>query len=220
MAISGKKLGEIFTARREEMNLSESALAKLAGVNQPTTHRILAGASKHPHMENVERLARVLQLDLKALIGGVAEQFGQYSAQVQPGPDMKGKVPVISWVQAGAFCEAIDLYAPGTAEEWLDCPFPHSKSAFCLVLKGLSMFPEYRPDEIILVEPELVPEHNDDVVARTTDGEVTFKRLQITEDGTYLLALNPDFPNRIIQIPPDTDICGVVTGSWIRRRKH
>lgn len=220
MAISGKKLGEILTARREEMNLSESALAKLAGLNQPTTHRILAGASKHPHMENVERLARVLQLDLKALIGGVAEQFGQYSVQLQPGPDMKGKVPVISWVQAGAFCEAIDLYAPGTAEEWLDCPFPHSESAFCLVLKGLSMFPEYRPDEIILVEPELVPEHNDDVVARTADGEVTFKRLQITEDGTYLLALNPDFPKRIIQIPPDTNICGVVTGSWIRRRKH
>jgi SOS-response transcriptional repressor LexA len=82
------------------------------------------------------------------------------------------------------------------------------------------MSPEYRTGEILLVEPELVPMHNDDVVVRTPDGQVTFKRLQITEDGTYLLALNPEFPNRILHMPEHTSFCGVVTGSWIKRKRR
>lgn len=114
--------------------------------------------------------------------------------------------------------EAIDLYAPGVAEEWLESPWAHSAEAFCLTVRGISMYPDYRDGEIIMVEPGLRAEHGDDVIARTPDGEVTFKRLQISEDGQYLLAVNPDFPDRIIRVPEGTVICGVVVGSWIRRR--
>lgn len=82
------------------------------------------------------------------------------------------------------------------------------------------MSPEYRAGEILLVEPDIQAMHNDDVVVRTPEGQVTFKRLQKTEDGTYLLALNPEFPNRILHMPDDTSICGVVTGSWVNRKRR
>lgn len=218
MTMTGEKLGALMDGQRRLRGLSVTELAKRAGVNQPTTHRILAGESKSPKVENLERLARALDMDLSKLLHGVSERTGTYASDLREGPAIKGRVPVISWVQAGMPSEAIDLYAPGVAEDWLDCPFPHSSSAFCLIIKGLSMFPDYRPDEIILVDPEVPANHGDDVVARNTDGEVTFKRLQITEDGTYLLAINPDFPNRIIPLTAEDAICGVVTGSWIKRR--
>lgn len=84
------------------------------------------------------------------------------------------------------------------------------------------MFPDYRPGEIILVDPEVEAFHGDDVVVRTPapDSQATFKRLHDTEDGRYLYAVNPEFPNRILQIPDDTEFCGVVTGSWQKRRKR
>ncbi|WP_339898240.1 S24 family peptidase [uncultured Gilvimarinus sp.] len=129
------------------------------------------------------------------------------------------QVPLIAWVAAGSWCDSPDNYAPGDAEEWLDCPFPFSKQSFCLAVVGDSMWPDYREGEYILVDPAIEPIHNDDVVAREPDGKHTFKRLQITPDGTYLLAVNPDHPNRKIEIPADTQICGVVTGSWMRRRR-
>jgi|SRR5690554_1630930 len=129
------------------------------------------------------------------------------------------KVPLISWVAAGSWCESPDSYEPGDAEEWLDCPFPFSAHSFCLAVVGDSMFPDYREGEYILVDPAVEARHNDDIVAREPDGKHTFKRLQITPDGMYLLALNPDHPNRKIEIPADTQICGVVTGSWMRRRR-
>ena len=34
-------------------------------------------------------------------------------ANVDPGPDLTGMVPLISWVQAGSWAEAIDQFAPG-----------------------------------------------------------------------------------------------------------
>lgn len=128
------------------------------------------------------------------------------------------KVPLISWVVAGEWCESPDNFAPGDAEEWLDTPFSVSSRAYCLTLSGDSMSPDYREGEIILVDPGIAPLHGNDIVARTPDGKQTFKRLQITPEGTYLLALNPDHPNRKIEIPEGTTICGVVVGSWMRRR--
>ncbi len=216
MAISGQMIGQLLATKLREKGWSEGELARRAGVPQPTTHRILAGESKSPRIDNVSNLAKALGLDAAALLGGKAQP--EHDANITTGPAIAGRVPRISWVQAGALSEAIDLFEPGYAEEWLDCPFPHSKDAFCLEVRGTSMSPDYRPGELILVDPRLDPLHDDDVVARTPDGQATFKRLQITEDGTFLLALNPEFPNRIIHVPEGTEICGVVTGSWMKRR--
>jgi SOS-response transcriptional repressor LexA len=130
------------------------------------------------------------------------------------------RVPLISWVRAGEWCESHDSFEPGDAEEWLDCPVEFSEHAFCLKVIGDSMFAPggYNEGEYILVDPAVRPRHGDDVVARTPEGKYTFKRLQITPEGTYLLALNPDHPNRKLEIPEDTHICGVVTASWKKRR--
>lgn len=58
---------------------------------------------------------------------------------------------------------------------------------------------------------------NRDVVARTPDGKVTFKRLKEDSEGRYLLALNPAWPDRVIRCPEGTLICGVVIGSFVPR---
>lgn len=221
MTISIGHIAKMLTARREALGWSETELARRAGINQSTIHRILKGESQNPQINYIERMARALGLDIAEVLGlRMSETRGVYDSNVSPGPSLQDRVPLISWVRAGDLCDAVDPFQPGDAEDWLDCPFPHSLSAFCLELRGLSMWPDYRDGEIVLVEPDLAPIHNDDVIARTPEGQVTFKRLQITEDGTYLLALNPDFPNRIMHMPDGTHVCGVVTGSWIKRRRR
>lgn len=216
MAISGQQIGQLLTTVLHDKKWSEGELSRRSGVPQPTVHRILKGDSDNPRIDNVTKLAKALGLDGARLLAGKLAL--DVDENVVSGPAMLGRVPRLSWVQAGALSEAIDLFEPGFAEEWLDCPFPHSKKAFCLEVRGTSMSPDYRPGELIVVEPMLEALHDDDVVCRTPDGQATFKRLQITEDGTFLLALNPDFPNRIITVPEGTEICGVVTGSWMKRR--
>lgn len=85
-------------------------------------------------------------------------------------------VPVISWVQAGAWKEVgyseVDL---STAETY-PCPVPCGEMTYILRVIGDSMIDEYRPGDMIFVDPEVPACHGDDVIALMHDtGETTFK---------------------------------------------
>ena len=127
------------------------------------------------------------------------------------------RVPLISWVQAGHWCEAMDPFAPGDAEDWLFCPANHSSSTFALRVRGVSMEPKYRDGAIIYVDPERSADHLSSVIVRMEDeAEVTFKQLVIEGDKRFLRPLNPDWPGpKLISIDSDAVICGVVIGQFI-----
>lgn len=128
---------------------------------------------------------------------------------------LAGRIPLISWVQAGDFCEAIDNFQVGDAEDWLPAPRKMGNRAFALRVKGQSMDGPggYADGEIIFVDPDRQAVPNCDVVVRTPDGAVTFKRLKEDVEGMYLAALNPNWPNQIIKVPEGTVFCGVVSAS-------
>lgn len=121
------------------------------------------------------------------------------------------KVPLISYTQAGEWSEAMDPYELNDAEDWVNAPEDAGQKSFYLWVTGVSMAPDYPEGGMILVDPDIEPRHGDDVVARTPDGNVTFKCFQDTPDGKHLLARNPDYKPRVIEIPTDTVIVGVVT---------
>ncbi len=132
------------------------------------------------------------------------------------GPELRGKLPLISWVRAGDLCESPDVFHTGDADEWIDCPVPHSPRSYCLRVSGDSMDGEggYRDGEIIFVDPEVAATPGRDVVVRTPDGTMTFKRLKEDTEGLYLFGING---KKIIRIPPNTHICGVVIFSGFKR---
>lgn len=127
-----------------------------------------------------------------------------------------GKVPLISWVQAGDWSEAIDNFAPGDAEAWIPCPACHSGRAFALRVRGISMYNpggdfSFRDGDIIFIDPMRQPIHGSFVVAKMMDSnEVTFKKLIFEGNKKYLYALNPDWKDRIIEIDGNCVVCGVL----------
>jgi SOS-response transcriptional repressor LexA len=198
---------------------TQKRLETKSGVGQSTIGRILRGAAD-AGIDTVESLAKAFKLTSVELLNpNLVDSTKGKDSNVGSSSGLYSAVPLISWVAAGMLDEGIDLLSTNEAEEWLQCPYAHSSLSFCLQINGVSMSPDYRDKEIILVDPMVEARHNSDVVVRTPepDGKTTFKRLQITEDGTFLLALNHDFPNRIIEMPEGTKICGVVTGSWMKR---
>jgi SOS-response transcriptional repressor LexA len=130
-----------------------------------------------------------------------------------------GKVPLISWVQAGAWCEAIsniDLY---DADSWLSCPVPISNQGYALKVMGDSMTNpgpgrSYPTGCIIFVDPEAETKPGDRVIARLPrTNEATFKVLVEDAGRQFLKPINPQYP--IIEITEETHICGKVVGSFI-----
>ena len=130
-----------------------------------------------------------------------------------------GKVPLISWVQAGAWCEAISNIDAYDADSWLSCPVPISSQGYALKVHGDSMTNpgpgrSYPAGCIIFVDPEVETRTGDRVIARVPrTNEATFKILVEDAGRQFLRPINPQYP--IIDITEETHICGKVVGSFI-----
>ncbi|WP_434033566.1 LexA family protein [Cupriavidus sp. a3] len=133
------------------------------------------------------------------------------------GPDVKGKIPLISWVQAGNWSEVVKGFTEEDAEQWLPALRPMSRRAFALRVEGSSMEPRYQHGDVIYVEPEAHAEHGRRVVVQLeNEPEATFKELVIENGHKFLRPLNPDWPGpKFIPINGNATIIGVVVGKWV-----
>lgn len=133
---------------------------------------------------------------------------------VSPARDLQREVPLISWVQAGAWNELQDHFQPGDAERWVATYAKVSKHAFALRIVGDSMTnpsgaPSFPEGTIIIVDPERDAKPGKFVVVRQNiDTECTFKQLVQDAGRHYLKPLNPRYP--LLEMLPDAVIAGVL----------
>jgi SOS-response transcriptional repressor LexA len=154
----------------------------------------------------------------------VAEHQKPYSADstaidnVYAGPDTRGLVPVISWVQAGHWHDAEMHDLPDDELEWRPCPISHGVQTYALRVEGDSMTAQYGKSypagSIIYIDPDQaggVVSGNSVIAKINGDAKVTFK-VFIEEAGKrYLKPLNPQYP----MITDPFRIIGKVIGTWI-----
>ncbi|WP_442108427.1 LexA family protein [Pseudomonas sp. NUPR-001] len=159
----------------------------------PKSHRTLTNEESScapTHMENISK---------------IHEQFN--------------KVPLISWVQAGAWCKSAANCEPHLADTWISCPVTISSNGYALKVRGDSMTNPglgrtYPAGCIIFVDPDIEVKTGDRVIARiSSTNEATFKVLVEDAGHSYLKPINPQYP--IIAITEETHICGKVVGSFI-----
>lgn len=151
----------------------------------------------------------------------VAARAGTLSAgNTDPGPQIKGRVPLISWVQAGDWSAVVDNFQPGTADEWIETTVPIHQHTYALRVKGDSMtnpagVPSFPHGIIIIVEPDMEAVPGSYVVVRQNgDAECTFKQLIKDAGQLYLKPLNPAYP--LMRLADDAVICGVVREATMR----
>lgn len=199
----------------------QSGLVEKIGINQGLLSAILRGVKPFG-----EKKARKIEEEYGLSAGWLDQQPsgsdqlmvmqppGVYN--VEPGPEILGQIPLISWVAAGNWCGVTDPYPVGDAEEWIPCPVKHGKRTYALRVKGESMHnpggaPTFTDGDIIFVDPDRQHKHRSLVIVRRDDeNEATFKRLLIDGENMMLEALNPSWPNRIIDVTGNATICGVV----------
>lgn len=195
---------------------SQVDFAEQAGLSTAYLNHLLTGY-RNIGEKTARKIERKLGIDLMSLDKNPADtpiqKISGYN-NIEPGPDIVGRVPLISWVQAGAWAEVIDNHQPGQAEEWRLTTAKVSKNAFALRVKGDSMTnpngsPSIPEGYIIIVDPYRQAENGDLIVARLDDSmEATFKKLVIDGGLRYLKPLNPAYP--VIQINGNCTIVGKV----------
>ncbi|NWD02197.1 peptidase S24 [Pseudomonas sp. P7779] len=149
--------------------------------------------------------------------GNVHQFVKEHESNVREFTRGFGKVPLISWVQAGAWCET--NFETHDGETWLSCPVAISDNGYALKVQGDSMTNpgpgrSYPAGCIIFVDPEAETKTGDRVIARVPrTNEATFKVLAEDAGRKFLRPINPQYP--IIDITEETHICGKVVGAFL-----
>ena len=215
-----KSLGSAIRRRREHLQMGQKGLAEMSGLEQGNISRMERGLQDIPH-DKIVAVAKALgttpgRLYLAAEMDGQEATEESTAYQLTQSLGVR-HIPLISWVEAGSFAEAVDSYARGTGARMIQTSLKVGRLAYALEVHGNSMnnprderrsFPS---GTIIIVDPHREYRNGALIIARLDDeAETTFK--QYVEDaGRRMLApLNPQFP----AIPIDQPLiyCGTVVG--------
>lgn len=194
--------------RMTDLGLTQFELAERVGISQPMVVKLLKGAGTR----NILAIAKALECSPEWLESGAEGRphNNDYTVSQQPRPVRY--VPLVSFVQAGEWCEAEDPYPPSQGERMIAVDaLVVSEMGYALRVEGPSMEPKFYAGDILIVDPSRQPVSGNYVIAKRTSSQVvTFKQLVIEGGEMYLRALNPDWPERIIRLTEEWTICGVV----------
>lgn len=220
-----------FAARLREafsgVDKNQKQMAAIFRVSQAAISDWFNG-KKMPSQDQLPKLAKMGKTTTDWLLTGKKKANSGLDENVDltsiEDPSKLGKVPLVSYNVAGGWCDVEDPYSIYDGEKFIEQVAKHSGQAFALRIKGDSMWdgtPNGYPEGCIAqFDPNIEPRHRDDVVVRTPDNKTTFKQLHITPEGQFLVALNPDFPEKRIRVPEGTVIVGVCQGYRVEKGRR
>lgn len=200
-------------------------IAKVTGVSTDWLIKSQGEMLDEPKKPSVEELkAQIREMQGQGDDNLFDSTVPQDTKKVSAGHGMDGMIPVISWVAAGSFSDVLPVTIDDVIE-WIPKPAHLSARAFGLVIQGRSMWPEFKPAEIIYVEPEINPWDLIDgdliVIHCNDDKQATFKQLVLGDslEDMYLKPLNEDWPDQKIIPMGECQLVGIVDSKYVRYRQ-
>lgn len=193
--------GDNVKKRRIQLGMTQDDLARAVGKKQQNINQLELGVVSQPRY--MRDLLKALKCEYGELINGQFRAAGirEDGSEYEIDPRSMGKVPLISSVQAGSAQLAIDLLAPGDADEWLFCNTRHSENTYALRVDGDSMTRPYGtsyPEKcIVFVDPEKRGDvtTGDPIIAKINGVDAaTFKCFARDGERVFLKPLNPQYP--------------------------
>lgn len=213
---TGKKISLL----REAQDLTQEELATMAGLESRgklamwETERV-----KNIPLDGAAKVAAALHITLDDLvytdINKLITRGETNNNNLSEGPEIRGMVPLISWVAAGKWTGPQDI--DSSVETWLPCPKKNNGNMFALRVDGDSMEPKFFSGDIVFVDPDASPDYGRIVVAVRATAGATMKQLVNVDGKPWLKALNPDYTPkmRYYELAEGDYIVGVVVGKWV-----
>jgi SOS-response transcriptional repressor LexA len=212
-------LAERLKFARKRCKLNQDQLAELSGIGQGVISKIERGSIKKT--TGIVALARALDCNPFWLETGEDQPGESEGQQIKRGNvdvarAFTGEVPVISWVQAGAWHEVAEAFQPDDAERYLPIFKGHSSQTYALKVRGDSMTSphgkSYPQGSYIIVDPAKVSPNNGDRIIAKLEGsaEVTFKVYKDEDGRKWLAPLNTSHQ----PIIEPFKVLGTVIGKW------
>jgi SOS-response transcriptional repressor LexA len=225
-------LGARIRAKRKAKGLTLQQVGDVFGISRSSVSEWESDRTR-PSNDKLMRLAEALNTSVNELLADddnsgqklpLIEASKRSTSDTLIAPDTSttarpsGRLPVISWVQAGEWDAIVNNLRELSGVEWVLCPF---EGDFILPVVGDSNFHpggerSYKEGERLSVSTSIEPRHRSMVIVkRKGDASAICRQLLIENDGVLMLqALNPSWPERYTKVDRETEIIGVVTGKW------
>lgn len=218
-----KTRGDRIRHVREQMGLSQEAFGKRLKVAKAAVsnwERDEVDTIRSDNLLEIQRISGFNATWIETGRGpermGVEENRAVYN--VEDGPPVRA-VPLISWVQAGQWSEAVDNFRPGKGEKMVWTTKKTGSRAYALRVVGDSMEnpngrPTYPAGSVIIVDPDREAANLSPIICRLENSkEATFKQLVIEGAERYLKPLNPRYP--VMRLEETATICGVIVQTFM-----
>lgn len=199
-------LNAIYKAKKKSLGISQEKIAieGLKANSQSAASHYLTGRNAL-NIEAAAVFARYLQVPVSEFserlakeIRGMSETSDSNISETRQQTESY-RYPVISWVAAGAWAEAVEPYPAGFSDRYEFSEYDSKGPAFWLEVKGDSMTSpvgqSITEGTLILVDTEAEAAPGKLVIAKLPDSnEATFKKLVNDGGKLFLKPLNPSYP--------------------------
>jgi SOS-response transcriptional repressor LexA len=171
---------------RQAKRLTLEAVTDVCGVDTGNLSRIERGDLGWS-LPTIANIAKAMKVDLSEIIAEAErERGGRRGASMS----VVMSVPVINIdeLSEGKLQPAIRK-SKDTTTVTVDV----STNAFAFRIRGNSMSPDFKPGELIVVDPDLTPAFGNYVLVAVDDG-VVFRCMEVEGNKTYLHAVDKRFP--------------------------
>lgn len=181
---------------REKKGWSQTDLAKHMGLKSRSSVARTELAGNDITLKDIERLSKALDCSIKYLMG-YSEENNEMS-----------KIPILGQVAAGQPIVASEHII---GYEEIPNSMAHSGNYFALRIKGDSMEPDIKNNDIVIVR-QTESADSDKIVIALVDGydNAVCKRLKAYENYIALISLNPNYGPMIFDKSKDCKIIGEV----------
>lgn len=219
-----QRLKALYEAKKKELGITQQSIADALDISQGAVGHYLNGRNAlNTAVASV--FARLLGVSVSDFSPSLAKDISDMSSVASENTSFAGhyypgsKYPVISKVQAGAWCEAVEPYPLKDIDLWLESDAHIQGDAFWLQVDGDSMtapaglsIPE---GTFVLFDTGREAINGSLVIAKLSDSnEATFKKLVIDGAQKYLKGLNPQWP--LVPVNGNCRIIGVAVETKMR----
>lgn len=220
------RLKALYESKKKSLGITQYTIADDLGITQGAVGHYLNGRNAL-NVDVASGFARLLQVSISdfspsiaAKVSAQAETLNGESNVKYAGEYRAGRrYPVLSSVQAGAWCEACEPYTLRDIDLWLESDAHIQGEAFWLEVEGDSMtapvglsVPE---GTFVLFDTGREPVNGSLVIAKLSDSnEATFKKLIIDGGQKYLKGLNPAWP--LVPVNGNCKTIGVAVETKLR----
>jgi len=203
-------IGESIRKARNARGLTLKQLGLIVGLDNGNLSRIERGR-QGASQEMLEKICAALGLSLSSAISANAMRSNIENTGIT-----SSDVPVILMSQIETWISDMENFTKQDAAGWIACPVESGPRTFAVVVTGESMKNQgaarsFSDGDYIFCDPDKKAVSGSLVIAKLAEEkQPIFRQLIVEGDARYLQAINPSWPDRIVELNSQGSLVGTV----------